>query len=201
MVAAKGIPLLGTWRRHCALRPQARGRRLGLETEVDLSASGRRCFPNSVTQTSVTRRHDYTLTTLFPSGREVKTALLPKLGSDWGFVEARPYIVANNLSVPSAASGLRISECGNERASMHSLNSIVEGSIGSLRMTWYGHKGGAGLLQYTRSFRLRDLPSEHGEVEHAIRLFTMWRPCFSSSVIGVNRAHRIGLNSTDRGRL
>ena len=136
--------------------------------------------------------HDYTLTTLFPSGREIKTALL-KHGSNGGFVEARPYTVANIFLCLRQRADYA-SQSVVERAAA-SLNNIVE-VYRFFTMDPLARSLRAERDCYYTLLSVGDLPPESGEIEPQSALQHVASVSFGS-VIGVSRAHRIGLNSFD----
>lgn len=136
--------------------------------------------------------HDYMLTTRFPAGREIKTALLTH-GSDGGFVEARPYTVANIFLCLRQRADYA-SEGVVERAAA-SLNNIVE-VYRFLTMDPLARLVRADQDCYYTLLSVGDLPPESPEIEPQSALQHVASVSFGS-VIGVNRAHRIGLNSFD----
>lgn len=136
--------------------------------------------------------HDYLVTSHLRSGREIKTALLTR-GPEGGFAEARPYAITNlflclrhRADYPSAAV--------LERAGV-ALNNILD-AYRFITMDPLARSVRADQDSYYTLVSVADLPSDLGDVEPRAALQMLDRVSFGS-VIGVNRAHHVGLNSFD----
>ena len=136
--------------------------------------------------------HDYLITSLLRSGRRIKTALLTR-GPEGGFVEARPYAVAN------------IFLCLRQRAEYPTAGVVERAGLALNNvLDIYRFVTMDPLVRSVRPDRdcyyalvsVADLPNNLGDVEPRTALRMVSNVRFGS-VIGVNRAHHIGLNSFD----
>lgn len=136
--------------------------------------------------------HDYLITSRLRSGRQIKTALLTR-GPDGGFVEARPYAVANiflclrqRAEYPTAGVP--------ERASV-ALNNVLD-IYRFVTMDPLARSVRPDRDCYYALVSVADLPKNLGDIEPQAALRMVSNVAFGS-VIGVNRAHHIGLDSFD----
>lgn len=136
--------------------------------------------------------HDYVITSRLRSGREIKTAQLTR-GPEGGFVEARPYTIAN------------IFLCLRQRAEYPSpgvleraglaLNNILD-VYRFITMDPLARSLRADQDSYYTLVSVADLPEDLGDVEPKAALQMLGCLSFGSEV-GVSRAHHVGLNSFD----
>jgi len=141
-----------------------------------------RCYPT----------HDYLITSQLRSGQEIKTAKLTR-GPEGGFAEARPYTIANiflclrqRAEYPSAVV--------LERAGV-ALNNILD-VYRFVTLDPLARSVRADQDAYYTLVSVADLSQELGDVEPRVALQMVGRLSFGS-VVGVNRAHHVGLNSFD----
>ena len=144
-------------------------------------------FPNQCYPTQ-----DYLVTSHLRSGRKIKTALLSR-GPEGGFAEARPYTVANIFLCLRQRADYA-SAAVLERAGV-ALNNILD-VYRFLTMDPLARSVRADHDCYYTLVSVADLPPEVGEIEARSALQMVPRVSFGS-VVGVNRAHHIGLNSFD----
>ncbi|MBI4331649.1 MAG: hypothetical protein HY673_10250 [Chloroflexi bacterium] len=136
--------------------------------------------------------HDYHITSELRSGREIKTALLT-CGPAGGFAEARPYTVANIFLCLRQRADY-VSAAVLERAD-DALNNILD-VYRFVTMDPLARSVRADHDCYYTLVSVADLPPEVGEIEPRSALQMV--ACLSfGSVIGMNRAHHVGLNSFD----
>jgi len=136
--------------------------------------------------------HDYLITSMLRSGREIKTAVLTR-GPVGGFAEARPYTVANMFLCLRNKADYSTKEV-LERAGI-ALNNIldvyrfvtIDPLVRSVR---------ADLDCYYTVVSVAELPRETRDIEAQAALRMVGSLAFGM-VIGVNRTHHVGLNSFD----
>lgn len=136
--------------------------------------------------------HDYFMTSEISSGRKIKTALLTR-GPEGGFSEARPFTIANVFLCLRRKSEYADSTI-IQRAGV-ALNNIVD-IYRFVTMDPLVRSVRADLDCYYTLVSVADLPEDRAEMEpqEALRMV----PDLSfGAVIGVNRAHHVGLNSFD----
>jgi hypothetical protein len=136
--------------------------------------------------------HDYLITSRLRSGLQIKTAHLMH-GPDGGFAEPRPYAVANIFLCLRQRAGY--SAAGVlERAGV-SLNNVLD-VYRFITMDPLVRSVRPDHDCYYTLVSVADLPKNLGDLEPRAALRMVSNVAFGS-VIGVNRAHHIGLNSFD----
>jgi hypothetical protein len=126
------------------------------------------------------------------SGQEIKTAKLTR-GPEGGFAEARPYTIAN-IFLCLRQRVEYSSPVVLERAGF-ALNNILD-VYRFVTLDPLARSLRADQDAYYTLVSVADLPQELGDVEPRVALQMVGRVSFGS-VIGVNRAHHVGLNSFD----
>lgn len=130
--------------------------------------------------------HDYLIASKLRSGKEVKTAMLTR-GPTGGFVEPRPYAVANLflcLRHKADYSAKRVLE----RAGL-ALNNVLD-LYRFVTMDPLVRSVRADLDCYYTMVSVGELPASTGDIEASAALSLVGKVSFGS-VIGVNRAHHV----------
>ena len=136
--------------------------------------------------------HDYLIASRLRSGRQIRTAQLTR-GAMGGFVEARPYAIANiflclrqrtEYSSPSVL----------ERAGL-ALNNVLD-IYRFITMDPLARSVRADRDSYYTLVSVADLPVDLGDAQPRAALRMLEDLSFGSE-LGVNRAHHVGLNSFD----
>jgi hypothetical protein len=149
-------------------------------------------FANLGTPNQCYPTHDYLITSRLRSGRQIKTVQLTR-GPEGGFVEARPYAVAN------------IFLCLRRRAEYTSAGVLERAGVALNNvLDMYRFVTMDPLARSVRPDRdcyyalvsVADLPNTLGDVAPQAALRMVSNVAFGS-IIGVNRAHHIGLDSFD----
>lgn len=135
---------------------------------------------------------DYLVVSQLRDGRQIKTLQLTR-GPEGGFAEARPYAIANiflclRQRAEYAAPAIV------ERAGT-ALNNILD-SYRFITMDPLVRSMRVDQDAYYTLVSVADLPRDVGDIEARAALEMMGQVAFGS-VVGVNRAHRVGLNSFD----
>jgi hypothetical protein len=173
LVASPGVGTL-TWSRQCNL--------LTVGDVFSDPGPGTAAFPT----------HDYRITSVLPSGREVITAELTK-GPAGGFMEPRPYSVANVYLCLRRSSESRERRC-LERATA-TLNNIIEIhqylTLDPLARSVNGDRDSYYTLVSSAS--IPDAWPDTGAREVLQRLSQV----HFGSTLGVDRTHHVGANSYD----
>lgn len=141
--------------------------------------------------------HDYLVASNLRSGQEVPTARLTA-GPAGGFVEARPYTVANIFLC------LRHRSEYASQAVIERAEAVLNNILDVYRFVTFDPLARDMKAQhdcYYTMVSVADMPSDSDQpsasaIDPRSALQMVSRACFGS-VIGVNRAHRIGLNSLD----
>jgi hypothetical protein len=144
-------------------------------------------FPNQCYPT-----HDYLVTSHLRSGREIKTALLSR-GPEGGFAEARPYTIAN-LFLCLRERADYATPAVIERAGV-ALNNILD-VYRFVTMDPLARSVRADRDCYYALASVAELPADVGDIDPQAALHMIATLSFGT-IIGVNRAHHIGLNSFD----
>lgn len=134
--------------------------------------------------------HDYVLEACLKDGRKFKTAQL-KGGADGGFVEARPYTVANIFLCLQRRSDYHSQEVMDRAGA--ALNNIVE-LYRFFTMDPMARSLSVDRDCYYTLVSVGELPAELGETTPESAFEQMQQVRFGA-VIGESRVHRIGLNS------